>query len=97
MKGFFSIEILLVVFLLSYFFFIVDFQTPKVLRETEIYTQDLAQILMYGFSTEDIPISVFTYWVDNTQYNECEFDFRYCTSRFFEGREHRICAAACLQ
>ena len=97
MRGFFSIEILLVVFLFSYFFFITDFRPPRVLRETEVYTQDLAQMLMYGFSPSQLPVSDFTYWVDDNQYNECAFDFRYCTHRFFEEEEHRICAAACLQ
>jgi hypothetical protein len=91
-KGFFSIELLFVAFLLPYWFYL--FESPKIplLRETETYTQDAAQLYMYGFE----PNGTFRIWLDGVSTKDCEYVFKYCTFRYFNGGEHRICAAECL-
>ncbi len=71
-------------------------------RETEVYTQDLAQMLMYGKTMEEIPTTKRMVWIDDIKISECEYEynnynFKYCTLRFYEGGEHRICSAECLQ
>jgi len=70
---------------------------PILYRETEVYTQDLAQMLMYGKTIEEIPTTYRMIWVDNNEFSECEYNFKYCTKRFYDGGEHKICSAECLQ
>jgi hypothetical protein len=96
-KGFFSIELLFIFFLFPCLFYVLEVEPPPILRETEVYTQDVAQMLTYGHSPEELPKSSFAVWVDGQPVIECPYKFRYCTRRFYEGGEHRICAAECLR
>ena len=96
MRGFFPIEILLVIFLLPYLFYVMESEPVPVLRETEVYAQDVAQMLMYGHSPQELPAGSFAIWVDGEEFHKCPYRFRYCTNRVFGGGEHRICVAECL-
>ena len=97
MRGFFSVEVLFILFLLPNLFFILETEPLSLVRETEVYTQDVAQMLTYGHSVGEIPDSNFIIWVDGVPTRNCQYNFRYCTQRFYDGGEHRICAAECLQ
>jgi hypothetical protein len=96
-KGFFSIELLLVSFLLPYLIFLGGEEKFRLLRETEVIAQDVAEIMLKGFSASELPQDDIRIWIDGTAFNDCEYDFRYCTQRYYSGGEHRICAAVCLQ
>lgn len=96
MRGFFTVELLLVLFLLPCVLFLIDADPPPVLRETSILAQDAAQMLMYGHSIHELPGET-RFWLDGNTTSDCPYRFRYCTHRIFEGGEHRICAAECSQ
>lgn len=97
MKGFFSIELLLIIFLLPFIIYLMEGGTLILFRETEVYTQDIAQMLMYNQNIEDMPIINTAIWIDEIQISECNYNFKYCTHRFYGGGEHKICSAECLQ
>jgi hypothetical protein len=97
MRGFFSLEMLFIFFLMPYLFFILETEPVPILRETEVYAQDAAQMLVYGHHAQDIPTGDFAIWLDGVPTRECNYRFRYCTRRFYEGGEHEICAAECLR
>ena len=93
MRGFFSVELLLLYFLLPYLLYILEAEPVPLLRETEVYAQDAAQVVMYGFE----PNGTLAVWVDGHPLSpECNYRFRYCTFRYYRGGEHQICAAECL-
>lgn len=96
MKGFFSLEILLILYLLTYLFYISEPPPVPLLRETGAYAQDAAQVLLYGHGPEELPTGSFAIWVDGRQLGGCDYSFRYCTTRHYDGGEHRVCAAECL-
>ncbi|MBR9681002.1 MAG: hypothetical protein GOU98_04235 [Candidatus Altiarchaeota archaeon] len=89
MKGFFSIELLFLYFLLPNLLYLVQPEKLVLTREIEVYTQDAAQVLLYGYT----PTGTHSIWVDLEP--DCDFEFMYCTKRFIGG-ETRICAAECL-
>jgi hypothetical protein len=96
-KGFFSVELLLVSFLVPYLIFLGDAEEFRVLREAEVLAQDVAEAMVSGIPVNEIPTSSIRVWIDGTEFNSCEYDFRYCTLRYYGGGEHKICAAVCLQ
>ena len=89
-------ELLLIVYLLPYLIYLLDSQPPIMLRENEVITQDIAQLLTYGFEVEEIPLKGRTVWIDGEKFYPCEYEFKYCTKRKLE-EEVRICSAECLQ
>lgn len=84
-------------FLLPHLFYLVEEENPPILRETEVYAQDVAQMMLYGHIPSELPHSDFAIWLDERQIHSCPYRFRYCTERFYKGGEHKICAAECLQ
>mgnify|MGYP007013855769 CR=1 FL=1 len=99
MKGFFSLELFLVLLLVPYLLYLT--QLPELLlpRETIEIAQDFAQAVYYGFSPEEMNFleGKFTVWVNGTQYFACNYSFRYCTFRIKDQEEVQICLAECLQ
>ncbi|MBR9689685.1 MAG: hypothetical protein GOV01_02215 [Candidatus Altiarchaeota archaeon] len=96
MRGFFSIEILLILFLLPFFTYLFESYRLPLVRETEVLTQDAAQLLMNGHSIYDFPTNNLVVWLDDVSTGTCTYQFKYCTQRYFEGGEHTICLAECL-
>ena len=93
MRGYFAIEALFVLFLIPYLLYLTkdQFFLP---RETIEITNDLAQIVSYGFEPPNT--TKFMFWVGNVSYGSCSYRFRYCTKRYVPRRgELRICAAEC--
>lgn len=90
-------EMLLVLFLIPYLIYVSEPPELVMVRETEVYAQDVSQMLMYEYSPEDIPVAGFSVWVDDTWFFPCDYRFRYCTRRYYDGGDHKICAAECLQ
>ena len=84
------------IFLLPQLLYILDTDMPPFLRETEVLAQDAAQMLMYGHTPQEIPLSSMRMWVDSSEFGSCLYKFRYCTVRYYNGGEHRICVAECL-
>lgn len=96
MRGFFSLELLLIFYLLPYLFYLSEPPPVPLTRETGAYAQDAAQLLMYGHEPSELPVGEVSVWVDGLATADCNYHFRYCTSRYYDGGEHRVCAAECL-
>jgi hypothetical protein len=96
-KGFFSVELLLVSFLVPYLIFLGGTDEFRVLRETEVLAQDVAEAMVAGVSVNEIQLDNLRVWIDGAELGNCEYNFRYCTLRYYDGGEHSVCAAVCLQ
>ncbi len=96
MRGYFAIEALLFTFLLPYLIYISKFDVPVLPRESAELAHDVAQLVSYNFSADDIPCKGFLFWIDGRQFGSCNYTFKYCTRRFVSGKgEVRVCAAVC--
>jgi len=97
MKGFWTLEVIFVVFLLPLLMFVASTEPPTIPRETAEFVQDIAQLFMYGHSPSELPDlqGRYTVWIGGEQFFPCDYVFRYCTERLVDRKEVRICAAAC--